>query len=296
MVRRARDTLDFLAVLAEETSAAAVETRLDRLLELPLESITRGPHQMRKKFDATELAELADSIRTQGVLQPIVVRPQPSGSGYELIAGERRWRASQLAGLSTIPALIREVTDEQAATLSLVENLQRSDLNPIEEAEGYQNLIGRGLSQSTIGTAVGKSVAVISRMLGLLKLAEPVREALREGQLSYAHGRILLSLPPREQTRLAQLAIRRSWSSRQLEQAARHLKAEADADRRGRRLLREDPDLARLRERIACYLATRVEFKTRPTGAGQLIIHYNDASECNGILEKLNLLDLAEDE
>lgn len=295
MPKRAKDTLEFLAALAQETSAPLAEMGADQVLEVPLERISRSPHQMRRNFDAAQLGELAESIRAQGVLQPIVVRAQANG-GYELIAGERRWRAAQLAGLAAIPALVRDVTDEQAAVLSLVENLQRADLNPMEEAEGYQALIERGLSQQALGSMVGKSPAVISRMLGLMQLAEPIKEALREGRLNYAQGRILLSLPLREQTRLAQLAIRRGWSSRQLEQAARQVKVDVAAGaRRGRRLFQGDPDLARLRERIARHLATRVEFRFNPSGAGQLVIHYHDIAECNGILEKLHLLDLDED-
>ena len=294
MAKRSRDTLDYLAVLAGETAEPLSSLSASRLLDLPLTQVSPSPWQARKHFDSSQLAELADTIREHGVLQPILVRSGPNG--YELIAGERRWRAAQLAGIETIPALIRDVSDEQAATLGLVENLQRSDLNPIEEAEGYQTLIDRGLSQQSIGSAVGKSVSAVSRSLGLLGLADPVKEAMRDGQLNYAQGRALLSLSKTEQARLAQLAIQRSWSSRQLEQAARKRKQGSDQSaRRGRRLTQEDPDIAALSDRISRQLGARVEFRNRSSGPGQFVIHYADAEECNGILAKLHLLDLLND-
>ena len=294
MAKRPRDTRDYLAVLAGETATPLSPLPAGPFLDLPLTDIRPSPWQARKLFDPGQLAELADTIREHGVLQPVLVRPGPEG--YELIAGERRWRAAQLAGIETIPALVRDVGDEQAATLGLVENLQRSDLNPIEEAEGYRTLIDRGLSQQTIGVAVGKSVSTVSRSLGMLDLADPVKDALRDGQLSHAHGRVLLSLPKAEQARLAQLAIRRAWNSRQIEQAARKLKQRIDDDtRRGRRARREDPDIAALSERISGHLGAKVEFRNHPTGSGQFVIHYASADECNGILMKLNLLDLASD-
>ena len=294
MAKRSRDTLDYLAVLAGETAAPLSPLPAGPFLDLPLTDISPSPWQARKHFDPGQLAELADTIREHGVLQPVLVRPGPDG--YELIAGERRWRAAQLAGVETIPALIRDVGDEQAATLGLVENLQRSDLNPIEEAEGYQTLIDRGLTQQTISAAVGKSASAVSRSLGMLDLADSVKDALRDGQLNYAQGRVLLPLPKTEQARLAQLAIRRAWNSRQIEQAARKLKQRIDDDtRRGRRLRREDPDIAALSERISNHLGARVEFRNHPSGLGQFVVHYASAEECNGILAKLNLLDLAID-
>lgn len=294
MAKRSRDTLDYLAVLAGETAEPLSSLPTGRLLDLPLTQVSPSPWQARKHFDSSQLAELADTIREHGVLQPILVRSGPGG--YELIAGERRWRAAQLAGIETIPALVRNVSDEQAATLGLVENLQRSDLNPIEEAEGYQVLIDRGLSQQSIGSAVGKSVSAVSRSLGLLGLADPVKEAMRGGQLNYAQGRVLLSLSKSEQARLAQQAIQRSWSSRQLEQAARKRKQGLDQSaRRGRRLTQQDPDIAALSDRISRHLGARVEFRNRLSGPGQFIVHYADAEECNGILAKLHLLDLLSD-
>ncbi|MEE4380334.1 MAG: ParB/RepB/Spo0J family partition protein [Candidatus Competibacteraceae bacterium] len=293
MAKRTRDTLDFLGVLAGETAQPLTDLPRDRLVELPLTTITPSIHQARKKIDPGELAELAETIREHGVLQPILVRPLESG--YELVAGERRWRAAQLAGISSVPAVVREVEDEQAAILGLVENLQRSNLNPIEEAEGYQTLISQGLAQKDIGTAVGKSISAVSRSLGLLELAEPIVDALREGQLEYAHGRALLSLSKKEQIRLGQLAIRRAWSSRQLEIAARKYKEQGSDTQRGRRLKVEDPDIAKLCGRISRHLGARVEFRSKKAGGGQFVVHYNSVDECNGILEKLNLVDLADD-
>ena len=294
MGKRAKDTLDYLAVLADETiTSLEVAAARGKLTELPLENIVRSPYQSRRNFDQAKLTELADTIREHGVLQPVIVRTKQSG--YELVTGERRWRAAQLAGIAAIPAIVRDVDDDQAATLILVENLQRSDLNPIEEAEGYQTLMSRGLSQQAVATAVGKSVSAISRITGLLKLDESIKAWLRDGQLEYAHGRTLLSVPRAEQFRLAQMAVRRGWSSRQLEIAARKVKEKLEGDkRRGRRLRHEDPDVARLREQISHHLGTKIEFKTKAKGAGQLVIHYTNAADCNRILEELNLSDLSD--
>jgi ParB family chromosome partitioning protein len=294
MAKRAKDTLDYLAVLAQETTTSleAAAAR-GKLTELPLESIVRSPYQSRQDFDQAKLTELANTIREHGVLQPVIVRARQSG--YELVTGERRWRAAQLAGIVTIPAIVRDVDDDQAAALILVENLQRSDLNPIEEAEGYQTLMSRGLSQQAVATAVGKSVSAISRMIGLLKLDESIKEWLQDGQLEYAHGRALLSIPRTEQFRLAQMAVRRGWGSRQLEMAARKVKEKLEDDkRRGRRLVHEDPDIARLRDRISDRLGTKIEFKAKAKGAGQLVIHYTSATDCNRILEELNLVGLSD--
>lgn len=293
MAKRAKNTLDYLSVLAEETATPLQAAAAYNIVELPLERIIRSPFQSRQNFDQAKLAELADTIREHGVLQPIVVRSK--ADGYELIAGERRWRAAQLAGITTIPALVREVNDDQAATLILVENLQRSDLNPIEEANGYQTLMERNLNQQDVANVVGKSISAISRSLGLLKLDETIKEWLRDGQLESAHGRILVSVPKLEQLRLAQLVIRRGWSSRQLDAVARKIKEKMDYDkRRGRRPTREDPDVARLRERISEHLGTKIEFKTKAKGAGQLVINYNSTDDCNRILEELNLFNLSD--
>lgn len=293
MAKRTKDTLEFLSVLAGEPIQPITDLPPDRLLDLPLTDITPSAYQARKKIDPGELAELAETIREHGILQPILVRPLQSG--YELVAGERRWRAAQLAGITSVPALVREVRDDQAAILGLVENLQRSNLNPIEEAEGYQTLIAQGLGQKEIGTAVGKSVSAISRSLGLLELADPIVDSLREGHLEYAHGRALLSLSRKEQIRLGQLAIRRAWSSRQLEAVARKYKEQDANQRRGRRLRSEDPDMKSLCEHISQHLGARIEFRNNKTGGGQMVIHYNSADECNGILKKLNLIDLDDD-
>ena len=183
--------LDSLFADLPETSADDAS-----VTSLPLREIEPDPEQPRKTFDETALAELSQSIAENGLLQPIAVRPKKAGPGYIIIAGERRWRASRMAGLDEVPVLVKEVTDEQAAALALIENLQREDLDPIEEAEGCQQLIDKyGLTQETAAKRLGKSRSALANTLRLLSLPDPVREQVRTGKLSTGHAKALLGLP-----------------------------------------------------------------------------------------------------
>ncbi|HEY0712263.1 MAG TPA: ParB/RepB/Spo0J family partition protein, partial [Polyangia bacterium] len=183
------------AAIASAEEKAALPARTRGLFSVGIEEVRPGPHQPRKTFADGQLDELAESIRTQGIIQPLVVRRAPDGDGYELIAGERRWRAAQRAGLHEVPVVVREVADREAFEMALVENLQRADLNPIEEAEGYQRLFAEfGYTQEALAERVGKDRSTIANALRLLKLPPAVRELVVSGRLAMGHARALLGL------------------------------------------------------------------------------------------------------
>ena len=220
--------------LGRGISAIFAENSVDQAgaTQLALSEIEPNRDQPRKQFDPAGLAELADSIKQHGVLQPLVVRPLPDG-GYQLVAGERRWRAARMAGLSQVPVVIKELDDAQVLELALIENLQRQDLNPMEEAAGYQELMDRfGLTQEQVSAKVGKSRPVVANALRLLHLPTPVRELMQAGQLSAGHGRALLAME--EEGLICQTArevVKKGLSVRQVEALARRLKKEKQADR-----------------------------------------------------------------
>ena len=195
--------------------------------QLAISEIEPNREQPRKQFDAAALADLADSIREYGVLQPLVVRPMPGG-GYQLVAGERRWRAARMAGLSQVPVVVRELTDTQTMELALIENLQREDLNPIEEAAGYRDLMERfGLTQEQVSARVGKSRPVVTNAMRLLNLPEDVRGMVQEGKLSAGHARALLALEEEELIRAAAAqVVKKGLSVRQVEALAKRCKRE----------------------------------------------------------------------
>jgi ParB family chromosome partitioning protein len=261
-----------------EASAADIKSGLD---ELPVDKIQRGEYQPRKHFDEEALQELANSIAEQGVVQPIVVRK--TGSGYELIAGERRWRAAQLAGLQTIPAVIRELDQRSAAAIALIENIQREDLNPLEEANALQRLINDfELTHMQVAEAVGRSRVAVSNLLRLLELAEPVKDLVNKSLLSMGHARALLALPQSEQTEVARVVVNRGLSVRETEALVKNaLKPKSAA----RPPAQPDPDIRRLEQSISESLCAQVKIKTGPKGGGQLVIHFHNNDELEGILE-----------
>ena len=254
------------------------------LAELECASIVPNRYQPRRDFDDDALAELAASIASQGIMQPVVVRERPGGR-YELIAGERRWRAAQLAGLSSIPALIREASDEQASALALIENVQREDLNPLEEAMAYSRLKDEfGLTQQQIADIMGKSRVAVTNLLRLLNLAPRVRDMLANGDLEMGHARALLSLEALQQEQAALEVIERGLSVRQTEalvrqwlQPAREKTAPATTD----------PDTARLERRLSDGMGAPVRIKQDAKGGGQLVIRYGSLEELDGILRHL---------
>jgi ParB family chromosome partitioning protein len=265
---------------------------------LKLERLQAGKYQQRTRMDEGSLYELAESIKGQGVMQPVLVRPvgAPAEGRYEIIAGERRVRAARLAGLDEVPVLVREVPDQTAAVMALVENLQREDLNPLEEAQGLQRLIAEfKLTHEQAAQAVGRSRSAASNLLRLLNLAAPVQQMLLAGDLEMGHARALLSLEPAQQILNANEVVARKLSVRDAEK----LVTKALNNGRQAPLLRvrqdKPRDLVRLEEKLADALATAVEIrvhrKTRRGEQGEIAIAFGSLDELNGLLEKLGARD-----
>jgi ParB family transcriptional regulator, chromosome partitioning protein len=256
---------------------------------LPLGQLRAGAYQPRTRMDEGSLYELAESIKSQGVMQPILVRPLTEG-GYEIIAGERRFRAARLAGLDRVPVLVKAVADEAAAVMALIENIQREDLNPLEEAQGLQRLVSEfNLTHEQAAQAVGRSRSAASNLLRLLNLAEPVQGLLLAGDLDMGHARALLALPAAQQVMLAQEVVAKKLSVRQAEALV------------GRSISREDAapaaskakprDILRLEERLSDLLTAQVEIRvkrrTKRGEQGELAIQFGSLDELNGLLDKL---------
>jgi ParB family transcriptional regulator, chromosome partitioning protein len=261
----------------------------DRLTELPLDLLQRGKYQPRTDMRAESLEELAASIKSQGVIQPIVVRPvghplPGESQRYEIIAGERRWRAAQIAGIAQIPAVVREVPDESAVIMALIENIQREDLNPLEEARALARLIEEfGLTHQTAADAVGRSRAAVSNLLRLTELAEEVKELLEQRKIEMGHARALLSLTSRrQQVEVAHLVAKKSLSVRDTEALVRRLSAPNKASAAPEATV--DPDIRRLELELADKLGAKVAFQHTATGKGKLVVSYNSLDELEGIL------------
>lgn len=255
----------------------------DALATLAVDSLQPGRYQPRSRMDQDALAELADSIRSQGVMQPILVRPLADGR-YEIVAGERRWRAARLAGLASVPALVRDVPDSHALAMALIENIQREDLNPLEQAAGIKRLIDEfGMTHAQAAEALGRSRTGITNTLRLLELAPPVQELLREGKLDMGHARALLALPTLKQIELAREAATRQLSVRQVEQRVNLLLSPAAP----RSVRRPDGDVTRLQEDMAQHIGTRVEIKSAKGGAGRLVVYYSTHEQLDGLLKRL---------
>jgi len=250
---------------------------------LSVGAIRPGKYQPRTRMDEQALKELAASIKTQGLMQPLLVRPVAK-DGYELIAGERRWRAAQLAGLSEVPVLIREVPDNAALAMALVENIQREDLNPMEEAAGLQRLVDEfRMTHEQAAEAVGRSRSATTNLLRLLKLAKPVQVMLMDGTLEMGHARALLSLDGARQIEAANRISARRLSVRESEAlAARLLRTPA-----GRRAPRGDRDLARLEEEVSERLGTTVQIRPGRKGSGTVVLHYSGLDHLDQLLKKL---------
>ncbi len=251
---------------------------------IPLEQLQRGKYQPRRTFAQDAMEELAASIKTQGVMQPIVVRAVGANL-FEIVAGERRWRASQIAGLDKIPAVVREISDEAAIAMALIENIQRQDLNPIEEAIALQRLQDEfGLSQGEVAAAVGKSRPAVANLLRLLVLEQTVRDMLMDGQLSAGHAKVLLALEGGEQLKAAQQIVKKQLSVRQTEQLVKH-RLSVDNDTAGRP--RIDPDVARLEREMSERVGAKVQIQASATGRGKIAIHFGSLQELDGILSHL---------
>ncbi|MEK1940302.1 MAG: ParB/RepB/Spo0J family partition protein [Pseudomonas sp.] len=266
-------------VNALQEEAAQADTR--ELQYVPLDLIQRGKYQPRRDMDSTALEELAQSIRAQGVMQPIVVRPI-GNARFEIIAGERRWRASQLAGLDKIPAMVREVPDEAAIAMALIENIQREDLNPIEEAVALQRLQQEfQLTQQQVAEAVGKSRVTITNLLRLISLPEEIKTLLSHGDLEMGHARALLGLPAEQQIEGARHVVARGLTVRQTEALVRQWLSTKE---KPAEVAKVDPDISRLEQRLAERLGSPVQIKHGQKGKGQLVIRYNSLDELQGVL------------
>jgi len=256
----------------------------DRLTQLAVAALRPGKYQPRTRMDETSLAELADSIRARGVIQPIVVRPV-SESQYEILAGERRWRAARIAGLDKVPVVIREVPDEAALGIGLIENIQREDLNPIEEANGLARLIGEfSLTHEEVAKAIGRSRAGVTNLLRLLDLAPAVQEMVQDARIDMGHARALLSLSKSRQVELANQIAEKGLSVREAERLAQQA-ATAPAARAV--LPRLDPDSRRLQEELCESLGATVHLKPRNGGKGSVVIDYSSLDELQGLIKRL---------
>ena len=259
----------------------------DTLRQLPIEKLQAGRYQPRSHFDADALAELAESIRQQGVIQPVVVRPL-SGGKFEIIAGERRWRAAQQAGLRDLPCVVRETDDNAALAMALIENIQREDLNPLEEALALKRLVDEfDLTHQQAADAVGRSRAAVSNLLRLLELPAAIRKLVDERQLEMGHARALLTLPQAQAEALAREAAAGGWSVREVERrAAALLKAPAAASKPVISSAR-DPNIDTLERELAELLNTPVSVQHGRGGRGKLVLTYHSLDELDGILERL---------
>jgi ParB family chromosome partitioning protein len=254
---------------------------------LPLDRLRHGKYQPRTRMDEGSLYELAESIRSQGVMQPILVRPVDGG--YEIIAGERRFRAARLAGLDEVPVLVKAVADEAAAVMALIENIQREDLNPLEEAQGLQRLVSEfRLTHEQAAQAVGRSRSAASNLLRLLQLAEPVQQMLMAGDLDMGHARALLALDAAEQVMAAHEVVARKLSVRDTE---RHVARQSAPARSAAARPAKTRDITRLEERLADALTAAVEIRvkrrTRRGEQGEIAIAFGSLDELNGLLDKL---------
>ncbi|MCZ4128822.1 ParB/RepB/Spo0J family partition protein [Stutzerimonas balearica] len=259
----------------------AVKADSRELQHLPLELIQRGKYQPRRDMDPAALEELASSIRAQGVMQPIVVRAIDGGR-FEIIAGERRWRASQQAGLEKIPAMVRDVPDEAAIAMALIENIQREDLNPIEEAIALQRLQQEfQLTQQQVADAVGKSRVSVSNLLRLIGLPEEIKTLLAHGDLEMGHARALLGLPAEQQVEGARHVVARGLTVRQTEALVRQWLNDKEAPKEAPK---PDPDISRLEKRLAERLGSPVQIRHGAKGKGQLVIRYSSLDELQGVL------------
>ena len=277
--------LDALLGSKESPSASSASPANpgDLLQELDIERIQPGQYQPRSAMDAAKLRELADSIKAQGIVQPIVVRPV-GNSRYEIIAGERRWRAAQIAELSQVPVVVKDVDDRQTIAMALIENIQREDLNPLEEASALQRLIEEfDLTHQQAAEAVGRSRAAVSNLLRLLELHPKVKEYVDDKALDMGHARCLLALDQNDQPVVAAEIIRKGLSVRQAEALVKNW----HRDNAPAAPVRKDPDIASLEQSLSEKLCTKVVVNHSASGKGKLVIHYHSPDELDGILDRL---------
>jgi ParB family transcriptional regulator, chromosome partitioning protein len=264
---------------------APVPQAPDRQSELRIDQLQPGKYQPRSHMDDAALKELAASIKTQGIIQPILVRPVSEGR-FEIIAGERRWRAARMAGLDAVPVLVREVADNAALAMALIENIQREDLNPLEQAAGIQRLVNEfGATHDQAADMVGRSRSAVTNLLRLLGLAAPVRELLQQGKLDMGHARALLALIGMQQIEAARAVVSKNLSVRDTEKLVGQL-LRGTSGKAARKPA--DRDVMRLQEDLAQKLGTKVQIKAGNKGRGSLVIHYSSLVQLDAILARLN--------
>lgn len=278
--------LDALLGVESDREQVVESAGSEHLRELPVEFMSRGKYQPRRDMHPDALEDLANSIRAQGVMQPIVVRPLDVDR-YEIIAGERRWRAAQLAGLETIPALIRDVSDESAMAMALIENIQREDLNAMEEAQALTRLQQEfGLTQQQISQAVGKSRSTVANFMRLTALASDVQKLLEHGDLEMGHAKALLGLEGEAQIEAARIAVAKGMTVRQTEALVRRIlqQQENPEQQTNKRI---DPDIKQLQDRLGDQLGVPVLIEHSAKGRGRLVLKYNSVDELEGILDHI---------
>ncbi len=276
------------------TEFTPVPSASDELARIPLDLLERGRYQPRMDMRPETLQELADSIKSQGIVQPIVVRPldAPGAAGgqrYEIIAGERRWRAAQMAGLGEIPALIRRVPDEAAVALSLIENIQRENLNPLEEARALERLVGEfQMTHQEAAAAVGRSRVAVSNLLRLLELGDEVKELVAKRELEMGHARALLALQARkQQIEVGRLVAKKGLSVRETEALVRRLTTRSETAPGGGERPIVDPNIRKLQDDLTDRLGAKVTLQHNARGSGKLIVSYHSLDELDGILERI---------
>lgn len=278
-------SLDALLAYTSTETQQSVEVEgqaQEKLTELPVDQVQRGKYQPRREMDPQALEDLANSIRSQGIIQPLIVRPV--GSKFEIIAGERRWRAAQLAGLETVPVIIRAIPDEAAIAIALIENIQRENLNPIEEAAALQRLIEEfGMTHQHVAEAVGKSRTTVTNLLRLLALPEEVRLMLERGLIEMGHARALLTLPPAVQIDAGQIIVAKGLSVRETENLVRRLQGPAMPGSKKPM----DPDIVKLQDSLSRQFKMRVAISCNAKGKGKLVIHYRNLTELDNLLAQI---------
>jgi ParB family chromosome partitioning protein len=259
----------------------------DELRTLDVTRIQPGKYQPRQTMDEDRLQELAASIKSQGLIQPIIVRTVGAGR-FEIIAGERRWRAAQMAGLSQIPALVREAADQSVVAMALIENIQREELSPLEEAQALQRLIGEfKLTHQQVAESIGRSRASVSNLLRLQDLPAQIKKLLEERKLEMGHVRALLTLDPKLALSLALRAVEHEWTVRELEAAVRNAQSPAAKKKSPKKSAPRDADIAALERELSEKLAAKVSIRHGRGGKGQLIVNYHSVDELEGILERI---------
>lgn len=269
--------------VADSQSGSSAVASGERLIMLGVEKIRRGTYQPRRLFDQELLHELAESIKAEGMIQPIIVRP--FADGYELVAGERRWRASQLAGIDQIPAIVRSMEDRSVAAVSVIENIQRKDLNPLEEAAAFERLCDEfGMTHKAVAEAVGRSRASVTNLMRLLELHDEVKVLVDRGELEMGHARALLGVTRNSQPEIARRVIKQGMTVRAVEKYIRSLDADGNEIPPSTTGTITDPDIERLSKKLGDKLGARVQITHKSNGAGKLQISYSSVSELQGIL------------